>query len=52
MTDAADLDEPIGLGDLSEEQIRDLDGITVDEDGTPRFTMYVVDNAGVGPHEE
>jgi hypothetical protein len=37
--------QEVTVEDLSEE-LAEVDGIVVGDDGTPRFTMEVVDNSG------
>lgn len=40
------------LDELTQEDIDELEGVVVGNDGEPRFTMEVIDNAGAKPHEE
>lgn len=40
------------LSEMSRERLESLDGIVVDDDGRPRFTIEMFDNTGRGSHEE
>lgn len=40
------------VSSLDDLDASDFEGIVTDGDGSPRFTVEVVDNLGAGPHEE